>query len=253
MVYIFTYADDVQIYMFFNPKIPGDSACAIFKLSMCVEEVRDWMLCNMLKLNDSKTEFFIAAPPHNMPSLSNINIKIGDAEVIPSATIRNLGVVFDATMNMSNHITSICKTVNFLLWNLFRIRRFVTEDASSNAMRALVLSKIDYANALLSGCRSKDVARLQRLQNRAARIIFQVPRRHLSSPLLNSLHWLPIDKRICFKVLLYIYKTLNDLAPPYLSDCLTIRVPTREGLRSNQDLTRLIIPKTNRLIALKVL
>ncbi|XP_072043250.1 uncharacterized protein [Amphiura filiformis] len=101
------YADDVQIYMFFNPKIPGDSACAIFKLSMCVEEVRDWML------------------------------------------------------------------FNFLLWNLSRIRRFVTEDASSNAMRALVLSKIDYANALLSGCRSKDVARLQRLQNRAARIIFK--------------------------------------------------------------------------------
>ncbi|XP_072025395.1 uncharacterized protein [Amphiura filiformis] len=151
-----------------------------------------------------------------MPNLSNINIKIGDAEVIPSATIRNLGVVYDSTMNMSNHITSICKTVNFLLWNLSRIPRFVTEDASSNAMRALVLSKIDYANALLSGCRSKDVARLQRLQNRAARIIFQVPRRHSSSPLLNSLHWLPIDKRICFKVLLYIYKTLNDLAPPYL-------------------------------------
>ncbi|XP_072025396.1 uncharacterized protein [Amphiura filiformis] len=42
------YADDVQIYMFFNPKIPSDSACAIFKLSMCVKEVRDWMLCNML-------------------------------------------------------------------------------------------------------------------------------------------------------------------------------------------------------------
>ncbi|XP_072037209.1 uncharacterized protein [Amphiura filiformis] len=174
-----------------------------------------------------------------MPSLSNINIKIGDAEVIPSATIRNLGVVFDATMNMSNHITSICKTVNFLLWNLSRIRRFVTEDASSNAMRALVLSKIDYANAFCLDVEAKTLLSLTKTTKPCCPHYLPSSTPHSSSPLLNSLHWLPIDQRICFKVLLYIYKTLNDLAPPYLSDCLTIRVPTREGLRSNQDLTPL--------------
>jgi hypothetical protein len=240
------YADDVQIYMSFNPKIPGDATCAIFKLSTCVEELRHWMLSNMLKLNDSKTEFFIATSPHNMPRLSDHHIQIGDVEVYPSASIRNLGVIFDTVMNMSDHVTSLCKTINFLLWNLSRIRRFVTEDASSNAMRAFVLSKIDYSNALLSGCRSKDIARLQKLQNRAARIIFQVPRRHPSSPLLNSLHWLPVDKRIDFKVLLCIYKALNGLAPDYLSNCLTTYIPSREGLRSANDLTRLVIPKSRR-------
>ncbi len=222
------YADDVQIYMFFNPKVPGDAACAIFRLASCVEELRLWLANNMLKLNDSKTEFFISASPYNMKRLSNITIQIGSTEIIPSSTIKNLGVSFDTSMTMSDHVTSLCKSVNFLLWNMARIRRFLDRDACSNAMRALVLSKLDYANALLSGCKNRDVARLQRLQSRAARIVFQVSRRHSTSPLLDSLHWLPVDKRIKFKTLLYIYKALNDLSPVYLTDCIATHLPSRE-------------------------
>ena len=70
------YADDVQIYMSFDPNEPGDAACAIFKITSCVEELRVWLMKNMLKLNDSKTEFFIAASSHNMNRLSDINFRL---------------------------------------------------------------------------------------------------------------------------------------------------------------------------------
>jgi hypothetical protein len=240
------YADDVQIYTFCNPKVPGDAACAIFKLSMCIKELREWLMINMLKLNDSKTEFFIAASSYNMPRLDGVTITIGDVDISASTTIKNLGVTFDVAMNLSDHVTAMCKSINFHLWNLSRIRRFITEEACANAMRALVISKLDYANALLSCCRNKDIARLQRLQNRAARIIFQVPRRQSASPLLDSLHWLNIDKRIKFKILLYIYKALNGLSPVYLSDSISIHTPSREGLRSSQDHNRLVIPRCYR-------
>ena len=242
------YADDVQIYISFNPNVPGDAVCAMFKITSCVEELRVWLMKNMLKLNDSKTEFFIAASSHNMNRLSNINFEIGSEVITPSPTIKNLGITFDSSMTMSDHITSMCKSVNFLLWNLARIRRFIDDDAASNAVRALILSKLDYGNALLSGCKNKDVARLQRLQNRAARIVFQVPRRHPTSPLLTSLHWLPIDKRIQFKILLHIYKSLNDLSPIYLKEIIAIQIPSREGLRSSVDTTRLVIPRSARRI-----
>jgi hypothetical protein len=149
------YADDVQIYVIFDPKIPGDAACALFKLTRCIEELRNWLNDNMLKLNDSKTEFFIASSPHNMTRLSDMRIHIGVAEITPSSTIKNLGVHFDPAMTMCDHITSMCKSINFLLWNMSKIRRFITDDACSNAMRALVLSKLDYANALLTCCRKR--------------------------------------------------------------------------------------------------
>jgi hypothetical protein len=242
------YADDIQLYYIFDPSIPGEAAVSLFKLSACVNDIYQWMSHNKLKLNESKTEFFIASSPIHTYRFENTRIIIGKTEIPPSATIKNLGVVFDHNMNMSTHVTSICRSLNFCLWNLARIRRFIDHETCCNAMRALVLSKLDYANALLCGCKSTDIARLQRIQNRAARVAFQVSRRHPTSELLYSLHWLPVGKRIIFKLMLHIYKTLNDLSPIYLSDCLTLYVPLREGLRSSLDTTRIIIPRSRRLI-----
>ena len=245
------YADDIQVYHTFDPKLPGEAACVIFKLSRCVAEIRNWMTKNKLKLNDSKTEFFIASPPHIMSHLSGTTVCIGTTEISPSATIRNLGVVFDSAMTMSPHITSLCKSLNFFLWNISRIRRFIDQETCNTTVRALVLSKLDYANALLLGCKKADILRLQRLQNKAARIIFQVPKMHSSSELLSTLHWLPVDKRIIFKTLLYIYKALNDRAPVYLSNSISLFIPTREGLRSSMDILRLDVPRSNRQYGLR--
>ena len=85
----------------------------------------------MLKLNDSKTEFFIAASTGNMARLSDIKIHVGNCEIQLSNTIKNLGITFDAAMTMSDHITSLCSSLNFILWNLARIRKFVDVDASA--------------------------------------------------------------------------------------------------------------------------
>ena len=127
------------------------------------------------------------------------------ADILPSPEIKNLGIKFDSKMKMSSHITALCRSLNFSLWNISRIRRYVDQETCINAMRSLIFSKPDYDNALLSGCKVTDIARLQRIQNRAARIVFQVLRRQPSSELLDCLHWLPIEKRIIFKILLHIY------------------------------------------------
>ena len=125
-------------------------------------------------------------------------------------TLRNLGVVFDPVLNMSGQISSVVKCVHFHLRNLSRIRRFIDQDTCKLAVQALVFSRIDYGNALLLGATDFDLTRLQRLQNRAARLIFLVGRDTSSAPLLRRLHWLPIRKRIEFKILVIIYKCVNS-------------------------------------------
>ena len=207
------------------------------------------MSCNKLKLNESKTEFFIAASKHNLVSLKDTTICIGSKEISPSSTIKNLGVTFDSTMSMKPHITAMCKAINFTLWNMSRVRKFIDRDSCSHAMRALVLSRLDYANSLLTGCNIGDVGRLVKLQNKAARIIFCVPRLVSATPLLNTLHWLPVKKRIIFKTLLYIYKVLNGLAPAYLTQYISIYVFPRKGIRSANDTLRLNVPVTRLKIA----
>ena len=53
------YADDIQIYLDFNPTIPCDAECCLFKLSNCIQDVQTWILANKLMLTENKTEFFI--------------------------------------------------------------------------------------------------------------------------------------------------------------------------------------------------
>ena len=107
---------------------PGEIDSAISILSNCISEIKKWMSNNMLLLNDDKTESFVAANPRLMNILSDISITIGNTVIRPSLSVRNLGVTFDSAMTVSNHISSICKTLNFHLWNLSRVRIFIDEN-----------------------------------------------------------------------------------------------------------------------------
>ena len=129
------------------------------------------MCVNKLKLNDSKTEFFIAASDYYQRQLPDITLTIGDSCIKPSQTIRNLGAFFDSNMSMAAHITNLSRTVTFHLRNITRIRRFIDKDTCHHAIRSLVLSRLDYCNGLLSSVPKSHILRLQRLQNWAARII----------------------------------------------------------------------------------
>ena len=121
---------------------------------------------------------------------------------------------------MSNHVSSICRIVNFHIRNLWRIRRFITQGACHHAVRSLVLSRLDYANSVLFGAREFDLKRIQRLQNKAARLVFACGRDQPSAGLLTDLHWLPVKERILFKMFTLIYKILHGQAPSYLVDLI---------------------------------
>ena len=98
---------------------------------------------------------------------------------------------------------------------------------------------MDYGNALLYGCKSKDLDRLQALQNKAVKLIFNAGKRDSPAPLLNTLHWLPIRERIKYKLCMYIYKCLNGTAPQYLVDFITYKPKGTRFTRSSIDTTLL--------------
>ena len=139
------YAVDTQLYVSFNPKVPGDFDSAITQLQNCISDIKNWMTANKLKLNDSKTEFFIAASQfnlkHHIPS--DITLSIGNESIKPSKTIRNLGAFFDSEMVMSSHISNVSKTVIFHLRNIGRIRKYIDQSTCQHAIRSLILSRLD--------------------------------------------------------------------------------------------------------------
>ena len=110
-------------------------------------------------------------------------------------------------------------------------------------MHAFLTSRLDYCNILLSGIPDYQLNHIQRFQNTAARLITRTSKYDHITPVLEALHWLPVRQRISYKVLLFTYKIIYNLAPQYLSDLITERKTTR-SLRSSNT-TVLTKPMTN--------
>ena len=109
-------------------------------------------------------------------------------------------------------------------------------------MHAFITSRFYYCNSPLYDVPEKDLNKLQRLQNSAVRLVTRTkPRDHIT-PVLRTLHWLPVRQRITFKILLIVYKIVNQIAPPYLCDLLQQYVPKRVLRSATKEL--LAIPKT---------
>ena len=238
------YADDTQLYVEFDPKVPGDAAVATFKLQACIAELKSWMTVNKLQLNESKTEFLVAASNHNLKTLSNVSVILDGTTIFPSPVIRNLGVMLESDMSMTSHVASISSSTNYHLRNIARIRRFIDKDTCKQAVRALITSRLDYCNSLLINITAKNIKKLLRIQNRSARLIFLANRRDNTSPLIKELHWLPVKERILFKTVLLVYRCLNNPAPIYLTELLQIYIPSA-NLRSGLDQPRLVSNRTS--------
>ena len=113
-------------------------------------------------------------------------------------------------------------------------------------MVSLVISHLDYANALLGDLPKCSIDQLQQVQNIAAKIVLGKGRYDSSTRCLAELHRLPIQQRIEFKIITLVHKSLHGLAPQYLVNLFTRKVPRREGLCSNGRTSQLEIPATTR-------
>ena len=235
------YADDTQLYITFDVHDPFP---ALEKLQKCIADIRSWMLLNQLKINDDKTEFLVITSKqkrHLLPQ--NLNLQVGACSVVPSKSAKNLGVAFDEEVRMDNQISEMCKSIHFHLKTVKSIRHLLTTDATEKLVHTLISSRLDYCNSLLAGQPDCKYKRLQSLQNAAARVVSRVGKYEHITPVLKNLHWLPVEQRVIFKILLLTYKILHDTGPIYLKKFVTCYTPERDLRSSN--LMLLVIPNVH--------
>ena len=184
---------------------------------------------NMLKLNDDKTELIVFTLKYKQDLYNDLNITICGTVVNCSSQVRDLGVIIDRVLSLRQHVSYISKTCRFHLRNISRINKYIPQDTSVVLIKSLVMSRLDYSNGLLYRLPKYTVSDLQAIQNTAAQESAQERLRdHDSmSRTLMELHWLPVEKRIEYKLLLYTYKALHGLAPGYLCELVVPYVPLR--------------------------
>ena len=192
------------------------------------------MTKNMLKLNDDKTEVLVVTSDENLRKRLNININVGDHCFTSSPDpIRNLGVYFDSKCSLVSHVSKMCKDLNFSLYSLGKIRKFIDKPTAEKLVNATITSKLDHCNSELYGVKDTGALdKLQLIQNNAARIVSLRRKYDHITPVLQDLHWLPVKQRINYKILLMTYKALNGKAPDYISELVQLYVPRRPNMRS---------------------
>ena len=135
-------------------------------------------------------------------------VKLLDNDICPSDSVRNLGVVFDCDFSLHKHDSNICKSCFYHIRDLRRIRRHIPLSIAKTISNALISSRLDYCNSLLSNIAKQDLSKLQRVQNCLARVVLRAPRFSPSLPLLKQLHWLPVNYRIKFKLSTLTHRAL---------------------------------------------
>ncbi len=228
------YADDTQLYLSFQPDDPTVAA----RISGCLADISAWMKEHHLQLNLAKTELLVV--PATPTLQHDFSIQLGTSIITPSTSVRNLGVIFDDQLTFKEHIAKTARSCRFALHNIRKIRPFLTEHAAQLLVQALVISRLDYCNVLLAGLPSNTIKPLQMIQNAAARLVFNEPKRTHVIPLFISLHWLPVAARIKFKTLMLAFRTTTGPAPSYFHSLLRIYIPSR-SLRSASE-RRLVVP-----------
>ena len=235
------YADDTQLYIAFEQTEEGCTA-AKAKMEACIQDIRHWMAVNFLKLNDDKTEVIILHSRYQAsPTFTSINI--GQESITPSNSVRNIGVLFDSNMTLQPHINAMTSSMFNQIRKIGTIRKYLDRKSTEILVHAFVTSRLDYCNSLLYGVSQDQITKLQRVHNTAARIVSRTRKYEHITPVLKSLHWLPVNQRIIFKILLVTFKALHDLAPGYISDLIHKYHPSRT-LRS-QDRLLLAVPYTS--------
>ena len=181
------YADDSQLYKHFKANICDSIQNAIDSLENGCASIQSWMNSNLLKLNEDKTELMIIGSKRRLKSVNVSSLDIGGSKITPTTSAVNIGVTLDCNMSMEMQVNKIVSAAWYHLHNIFTIRKYLTQSATETIIHAFVTSKLDLNNGLLYGISKKQVKKLQKVQNAAARIVVKSGRYDSAKPILKNL------------------------------------------------------------------
>ena len=238
------FADDHSVRKDFNPNSRDEENLVFTKLFDNLISIKQWMSEMRLKMNGEKTEYILFGNSRQVKKCMHNELTLDGDTIIQSKCIKYLGAHLDMELSMKVHVTTKCKAAWLNLRKLQAIRKFLTQDIANTLAVMLCLTHLDYANSLLFGLPAIVLKSLQRVQNACAKMVLRMRKFDSSTQALKQLHWLPIIKRIDYKIACIVFKCVNDKAPKYLIELLQ-RKPIRRTLRSNTDDLLLELPRCN--------
>jgi hypothetical protein len=237
------YADDTNI------TVGSDGLNNLEKtLNHEMSNIHQWLVSNKLTLNMEKTEYMVIGTHKRLSRFSqDINVSI-DGKVIKQVNSKKtLGVIIDENLCWDKQIENISKKVSKGIGMLRRIKPFVSIGTLAYFYQALVQPHFDYCSMVWGNCGKTLKGMLQKLQNRAARVISGDSYEVRSLDILSKLNWKTLEERRNEQQLKCVSKALACQCPENISNMFIKSNSERYDLRSNNSKLVLTKPKTKLL------
>ena len=196
-------------------------------------------------MNENKTQFIFFGSKCNLSRIpENITLNFNNITLIPSKSVKNLGVFMDCNMTFSIHIDELRKKVTGTLLYLNRVCDKFDSDCRVMVVQSLVMSVLNYCLRVWGSINKTQMDRLQKLQNFAIRVAIGGVRKydHVTT-LFKKLGWMQMDAKYFYDVCTLIFKIVNNQLPDWL-----FSMPTVEEMRGVEVNTRyrnsLHVPRT---------
>lgn len=207
------FADDTLLHI-----TTTDLEDGILKMNSDLENIFKWLNQNKLKINVTKSKWMIVCQNR----VANVNsILLNNVEIERVKTIKYLGVIIDDHLKFQDHLNAIKKKISSKIYLLARIRKKINLNVAKMIYLSTIQVHFDYCSSVLFLCNKQQLHTLQKLQNRALRVILTCPKSTNCQKMLDCLNMLNVSQRIEMNVLCIIYKLKNNMLPSYLSENLT--------------------------------
>lgn len=229
-----SYADDTNARLQFSLKFQYFNITQ--RLPELLKEISFWMSQHFLKLNPNKTEVILFTP--NGPEKINglVHPDFGCLRFNNCVTL--LGVDLDESLSFESHVSELVSSCYFQIRNIGKIKNRLPSEDLQILVHSVITSKLDYCNVILFGIKQNFIQKLQKVQNAAARLIYKLPKYSSVSHVIRELHWLCVDQRIVYKILLIVYKYFSCISPGYLNNLLEIDNVETRTLKLNHYATK---------------
>ena len=188
-----SYVDDCKLYLSFSP---AELSTSISDLNEDLVRISQWCCKHSLLINPDKTKVLAVGVPQLLQKLSSFSIRLLDKELTPVPVVKDLGVHLDACLSYNEHITKTVSNCLLKLKQINRIKHLLDRKTLLLIMNSFVFSKLLYCSTVWSNTSNSNIAKLQKVQNFAGRIILGLRKYDHNSDGLRSLNWLPIKERL---------------------------------------------------------
>ena len=193
------------------------------QLPKLMDQITQWMNNFFLKINPDKTEIILFLPNarKNHPTINGTFFSNGTC-IRFSEVVTNLGIKLDRFLSFESHVNSTVAHCYKLLKDVSSIRSLITIHETEMLVHSVITSRLDYCNSLFYNLNKSIIDKFQKVQNAAARVVLKLKKHDSVRAELVNLHWLRINERIIFKLLVTIFKCLNGLAPVELRSLINL-------------------------------